>query len=150
MNPFNYKITLRLRHPEMDPDEISAALKTQPRFKGMAGRPRRTPAGQSLDGIYRETYWSSEGTEGSGFNLADTLESLVQELENHKEFLAGFCATGGSLEYFIGWFTNGRNTGATFSWDLQRRLADLRIHLALDVYGGPDRGTAGSEAAPEQ
>ena len=150
MNAFSYKITLRLRHPEMDPDAISAALKMQPRFRWMAGQPRRTPLGQPLDGTCRETYWSSEVTEGSGFNLADTLESLVQELEHHKEFLEGFCATGGSVEYFIGWFTDGRNTGATFSWDLQRRLAGMRVHLALDVYGGPDRGAAGSEAAPEQ
>ena len=143
MNPFRYKISLRLRHPAMDPDEISAALKMQPHVRWMAGRPRRTPLGQPLEGTYRETCWSSRCAEGSGFDLEDTLESLVQELERHKEFLAGFCATGGSVEYFIGWFTDGKNTGATFSWGLQRRLADLHVHLALDVYGGSDSGTAG-------
>ena len=90
MNPFRYKITLRLRHPEMDPDEISNALGMQPQFRWMAGRPRRTPLGQALEGTYHETYWCSRSTTGSGFDLADTLESLVQELERHKEFLAGF------------------------------------------------------------
>ena len=148
MNPFRYKISLRLRHPEMDPDEISAALKMQPRFKSKAGQPRRTPLGLPLEGTYHESYWSSRCAEGSGFDLADTLESLVQELEAHREFLAGFCATGGSIEYFIGWFTDGKNTGVTLSWGLQRRLADLRVDLGLDVYGGSDSGTAGPETAP--
>jgi hypothetical protein len=40
MNPFRYKITLRLRRPQMDPDEISGTMKMQPHFKWMAGRPR--------------------------------------------------------------------------------------------------------------
>jgi hypothetical protein len=40
-----------------------------------------------------------------------------------------------STEYFIRWYTDGRNTGETFDSDLLKRLADLRIDLAFDVYG---------------
>lgn len=40
-------------------------------------------------------------------------------------FLSEFVSTGGSVEYFIGWFTGGLNTGATLDRELLKTLSDL-------------------------
>jgi hypothetical protein len=135
MNPFRYSISLRLRHPSMDPEAISTALGETPRFSWKAGDRRRTPAGQVLEGLNDTTYWCSESIDGDGFELVYTIGSNLESLESHRSFLTDFCSTGGELEYFIGWYTDGRNTGETFDSDLLRRLADLQIDLAFDVYG---------------
>lgn len=135
MNPFRYSISLRLRHPSMDPEKISTALGETPRFSWKAGERRRTPTGQSLEGLNDTTYWCSQSIDGKGFDLASTIGLNLESLESHRSFLTGFCSTGGEVEYFIGWYTDGRNTGETFNSDLLKRLADLGIDLAFDVYG---------------
>ena len=100
-----------------------------------AGDRRRTPTGQVLEGLHDNTCWCSESIDGDGFDLASTLESSLESLESHRSFLTDFNSTGGKTEYFIGWYTDGRNTGEIFHSGLLQRLADLRIDLALDVYG---------------
>jgi len=62
-------------------------------------------------------------------------------IETRRPFLIQFCSSGGTIEYFIGWFTNGLNTRETFGWELLRRLADLGISLSFDVYGKEDSRT---------
>jgi hypothetical protein len=125
----------------MDPKKISAALGQVHRFSRKAGDRRMTPSGQALEGLNDTTYWCSESIDGDGFDLASTIRSNLESLESHQSFLADFCAAGGEVEYFIGWYTDGRNTGETFDSGLLRRLADLQIGLAFDVYG-LDKGAA--------
>jgi hypothetical protein len=119
----------------MGPETISAALGETPRFSWKAGDRRRTPTGQLLEGSNDTTYWCSGSIDGDGFDLASTIAANLESLESHRSFLADFSSTGGDVEYFIGWYTDGRNTGETFDSDLLRRLADLQIDLAFDVYG---------------
>ncbi len=65
--------------------------------------------------------------------LADCLRASLSKLERKASFLRKFSATGGHLEFFIGWFVNS-NCGEVLDFDLLRRLADLRIELSFDVY----------------
>ncbi len=121
----------------MDPEDISFALGMKPRFQWMAGQRRTTPKGELLEGVNAFTYWCSEGTEGHGNDLAESLSSHLQAFEACGDFLAHFVSTSGSIEYFISWFTEGLNCGTTLDFDLLMRLAALRIELGIDVYGGP-------------
>lgn len=50
-----YSLTLRLRHPDFDPAEITQRLGVEPQHAWRAGEPRRTESGN--DGVYRETFW---------------------------------------------------------------------------------------------
>src|SRR5690606_26029013 len=50
-----YSLTLRLRHPDFDPAEITQRLGVEPQHAWRAGEPRRTELGN--DGVYRETFW---------------------------------------------------------------------------------------------
>jgi hypothetical protein len=119
----------------MSPEKISLALGIKPQFQWMAGELRTTPKGDQLKGINGFTYWCSEGVEGRGFDLADSLSSHLLVLEENRPFLTEFVSTGGSIDYFIAWFTDGLNNGVTLDWQLLKRLAVLQIDLGLDVYG---------------
>jgi hypothetical protein len=128
----------------MDPEDISTALGMKPQFQWKAGDRRTTPKGQPLEGVNALTYWCSEGIEGQGFDLADSLGSHLLTLEDCKSFLTGFVSTGGSIDIFVGWFTDGLNTGATLDWKLLKRLSALQIDLDLDVYGSESPSGAAS------
>ncbi len=135
MNPFAYAYSLRLRHPSCDPSEISRALERTPRFSWKAGEPRKTPDGKALDGVNPCTYWCSEQAHGDDGELVRALSLDLDWLEKHRDFLIQFSGSGGSVEYFVGWYTPAKNSGEMFHWSLLKRFSDLRIDLALDVYG---------------
>jgi hypothetical protein len=137
MNPFRYRFSLRLRHPNMDPEHMSVALWIKPQFQWASGDRRTTPNGQQLGGINAFTYWCSEGIEGEGFDVVGSLSSHLLALEKRRDFLAEFVSTGGSIDYYVAWFAEGLNTGAILDWELLKRLSALQIDLNLDIYGGP-------------
>ena len=122
----------------MDPVTISNALAMKANRSWAAGERRTTPTGEPLKGFNAKTYWCSDSIRRDGFDLAESLASHLDALETRRSFLADFVSTGGSIECFVGWFTDGRNTGVVLDWELLGRLAALRIDLALDVYGGED------------
>jgi uncharacterized protein DUF4279 len=136
MNPFEYKVSLRLQHPSMNPDEISAALSLKPKQKWKAGEQRKTPTGIPLEGNREESYWCCDMDHPNGVELSEFLETLTKKLKEKKEFLAKIRSTGGSTEFFIGWFSR-RNSGDIFDWKLLKTLAELQINLSFDVYGEP-------------
>jgi Domain of unknown function (DUF4279) len=148
MSPCRYRFSLRLRHPRMDPREISRALGSKPQFQWMAGEKRATPKGQPLDGVNASTYWCSEGIEREGLSLTEALSSHLSTLEDRRAFLREFVSTGGAIEYFVTWLTNGVNTGAIFDWQLLRRLSALQVDLDLDVYGDNSGGSAPNTRMP--
>ena len=57
MFPFRYAVSLRVMHPDIDPEDITANIRIQPWRSWRAGEPRATPKGESLKGVYTETYW---------------------------------------------------------------------------------------------
>ena len=126
---------MRLTHPNMASEDISAALGMKPRFSWTAGEPRRRPDGVELPGTNDKTYWCCPLAVDPSSSLVDALRASISNLQNCKPFLQTFVETGGEIEYFIGWFTTATSGGDTLDWELLRQLADLKISLSLDVYG---------------
>jgi hypothetical protein len=50
-------MSLRIRHPHVEPAEVTRVLGIEPQHTWRAGDPRRDPAGTALEGSYRESYW---------------------------------------------------------------------------------------------
>jgi hypothetical protein len=134
MNPFKYDVSLRVRHPRMADEEISNALRMEARHHWTVGTPRKTPKGTPLKGTYDSTYCSFRLEHADDTKLSDFLAKCTASLMPHKQFLERICSTGGSIEYFVGWYS-GSNSGAVLKSELLRDLAALRIDLSLDVYG---------------
>lgn len=57
MSDYEFTMSLRIRHPHIDPAEITRNLGLEPQHTWRAGDPRRDPAGGELEGLYRESYW---------------------------------------------------------------------------------------------
>ena len=124
----------------MDPREITAALGREPRFQWKAGDRRVTPTGQVLEGFRDVTYWCANYPDDEARSLADSLDIHVARLRDRKQFLDEFHASGGSAEFFIGWFVD-RNSGDELHWTLLGKLTELRVILSFDIYGSAIENT---------
>jgi hypothetical protein len=136
LNPYTYSISLRVRHPTIDPANISQALDLMPERSWYSGAPRTTPKGEQLDGTYRETYWSScldQQVSSVGTSVEERLAALITRLQSHLQFFTEICHDGGEVEFFVGLF-GSENFGVELSPKLMNSLAASHIGLAFDVY----------------
>ena len=134
MHPFKYHVSLRVHHPDLDPEKIINILGIKAEFKWKAGTKRKTPRGRSLTGVYDSTYCCFELKHSKEVRLVDFLKRYNRKLYKQKDFFETIRSTGGKLEYFIGWFFD-KDSGEIFDLELLKQLVELGIDLSLSVYG---------------
>ncbi|ALN55534.1 TonB-like protein [Lysobacter enzymogenes] len=148
MNPYRYRVSLRLRHRDADLSLIGArlgeALATAGSVHRIAGSPRVTPKGTPLPGTYRESTWSADLTPGPQRDsreqdLESFLAERLQALSPHANALRALRETNGEAAFFIGLFCDG-NSGLVLTPELMTQTAGLGIALGFDIYP-PDRVT---------
>jgi hypothetical protein len=132
----------------MDVEQICDRLGLEPKRKWTAGRRRETPKGLPLTGVNRSTYCCFQLEHAEGVQLADFLDDCSDKLCRHKDFFKELRSTGGSLEYFIGWYSD-RNSGQVFNLGLLCKLVALGIELSIDFYGGPEDMDYQGDESPE-
>jgi Domain of unknown function (DUF4279) len=105
-NPDNFTVSLRIRHPTIDPAEITRTLGIEPQHSWKAGESRRAAQGQRLEGSYRESYWIGEfreldaGLRGVVATEAVLLQAVVQ-LRRSQPFLTRLQSEGATVELFL-------------------------------------------------
>jgi len=129
-----FKVSFRIRHPEMNPDDICKTLGLEANHKWRAGSKRVTPKGTPLEGTYDVTYCSFKLKSNNLTELADFLKKCNESFYKHKDFFNKIHSTGGSLEYYVGLFVED-NFGEVFDVDLMKELVDLNINLSIDCHG---------------
>jgi hypothetical protein len=134
MNPFRFAISLRVFSQVIDPDEIGKEIGLEAEWKHRIGDRRTTRKGAVLEGVYTIGYWTHLLTHRDEEELHEVLDRVCDDLVQHQRLFRRIRETGGRTEFFIGWYSIG-NTGDTFHSDLLRKLSELQIDLALDVYG---------------
>src|SRR5579883_968428 len=115
-----YALSIRLRHPSIEAGEISRALAASPNRQWTRGDKRTTPTGGPLNGLRDSTYWVHDPAATFGVQPSQRIRAHLASIQNAREFLKAFVETGGSIEYFLGWFV-GSMSGDTFDSKL---LAD--------------------------
>jgi hypothetical protein len=135
MNPYRYAISLRVRHPTIDPAEITDVFGHVPSHAWQAGAARVTPKGRPLGGIRAQSYWTARLADGEwpGKTLAAAIAEILDALASRREDLARLRGQGAGIELFVGWFFHG-NSGDVFDCALMARMAELNIDLSLDIY----------------
>ena len=136
MSEYEFTVSLRIRHPSIEPSRITETLGIEPQHTWKAGEPRRDPGGGDRAGVYRESYWMGrlmDEPQLSGQVSVETvlLQTLTQ-LRRSQPFLEQLSAEGGVAELSISLFAR-ENFRLELSSDSLALLGRLRLSVALDV-----------------
>ena len=140
------RIHLRVKHPKLDPNEITRVLSMTPEHTLDAGRSSVSMAAESYwiaplsFTAFDETWANDENEESGGSTLPSIAgmqlmsdESIVghalRRLQSHRRFFHSIADEGGTATLLI----NVNKAGSmTIPPSLARKLADLGLTLELD------------------
>ena len=151
-----FQISLRVRHPSIDPGTISRELQLEPEYSFKAGEPRESGSGIAATALHAESYWlgslgsvtsatSMSGFSGTRANLArerlqaSTLESLTLALDalvvgfmrTHSEFIRRMQSEEGQVSLLVELSTRALN-GFTLSPQFSRTFSELGVAVEFD------------------
>jgi hypothetical protein len=133
-----YAVTLRLRHPTIDPALLTTTLKLDPMHSWKAGDPRLSQTGAPLGGQHRDSYWSArlpiEMVGSAAVSLETFLSAQLLQLARHRDFLTDFQAHGGEISLVVE-VPALANTVLTLTSAMSRRLADLNVEVEFQLPG---------------
>jgi len=139
---YEFCVSLRISHPTLTVSEISRAMALEPDMSHNSGESRVSKKGVILGGVHKETFWSFDLSPGKRINAESVLfEDFItqknRELSIHSAFLKNIQETGGCVDYFVGWFSDGSiNMNIYLDPDLMKRTSELGISIVLCAYPG--------------
>jgi hypothetical protein len=136
--PYEFSVSLRLKHPRMNSDAITRQLRRRPTRAWNVGDIRRTLTGMELPGTCRETYWYRKLTakailSAKGKSLETYLGQLKSRLYPHAGFFRRVRSGGGNAELFIGIFGQ-KNYGFELPSSLLSEFGRMGLSLSFDIY----------------
>jgi hypothetical protein len=151
MSEYEFTISLRIRHPSIDPATVTRVLGMEPQHTWQAGAARRGPAGEALEGIYRETYWMGRLMEepqlSSGqVSVESVLLQTLAHLRRSQDFLEQLHAEGGVAELYVTLFAR-EDFRLELSAQSLALLGRLGLAVALDVHPQPSQGLSQQQAS---
>ena len=154
-----FEISLRIRHPSIDPRRISHELKVEPDHCFKAGEPRESSSGIAATSVHAESYWlgsltvlTSTSSLMSGFNAPPSVSarrakvtrtaaqmslgvaldtSILAFLRPHAEFIRQIQCDEGQVCLLIE-LSMQSLSGFTLSPQCTRVLSDLGVSLEFD------------------
>ena len=147
MSEYEFTVSLRLRHPAVDPSTITQTLGIEPQHTWKAGDPRRDPAGEALEGVYRESYWMGRLMDepqlsSARWSVETVLLEKLAHLRRSHDFLEQLHAEGGVAELHVSLYAR-----EDFRLELSEQslglLGRLGLAVALDFHPRPSRGASG-------
>jgi hypothetical protein len=138
MSTYEFTLSLHIRHPTIDPCRVTQMLGIEPEHAWQAGAPRLGPAGEELEGVYRESYWTARLIQEpqlscEGVSVESYLMQSVSMLHRAQGFLEQLTIDGGVAELHVSLFARGN-----FRLDLVAEslalVGRLRLAIVLDVH----------------
>lgn len=158
-----HSVVLRLRHPDVDPREITRRLDITPQYAWRAGEPRRVEAGDDEHGdvlqtfAYRESCWVAVLSGASPLNelveriarfapravgaqlrvnppAAAELYLALYKMKRTAAFWQEFVAQGGTIDCLIQ-VAGGERFQLEMSPALLALCVELRVSLTIEVDG---------------
>jgi hypothetical protein len=155
MGPQEFSIALRVRHPSIDPAEVTSRVGIEPQHAWRAGEPRRVDGDDAGSAVHRETYWVGllppprlVGPTPAPWLDVATVERLTAaanvpqaslyftllKMKRSAGFWREFAEQGGTVECLL-----QVHKAARFQLDLSQALllalVDLKITLSIEVEG---------------
>jgi len=137
MSDYEFTLSLRIRHPRIEPAEITRSLAMEPQHSWRAGEKRRDAAGAELSGEYHETLWmcalmTRPALSTGVIGVESQLLQSIGTLRRSQEFLRSLRDSGGFAEIHISLFTR-REVLLELPPELLVTLGQLGITVALEV-----------------
>ncbi|HEX4267447.1 MAG TPA: hypothetical protein VHY36_06160 [Steroidobacteraceae bacterium] len=138
MSEYEFTVSLRIRHPTIDPAVITAALGIQPQHTWQAGQARCDEAGAEVGGQYHESYWMGglmdEPQVSSGsVSLEGAIVKILTHLRRAQSFLEELNAQGGVAELLVSLYARD-DFRLELPSDSLTLLGRLHLAVALDVH----------------
>jgi hypothetical protein len=151
MNPHDFSIALRLRHPSIDPKDLTRHLGIEPQHAWRAGEPRQVDDDAAGSALHRETYWVGLlpppplGPSPWGQRVDESLRQAAAlpqaslyftllKMKRSAGFWREFAEQGGTVECLLQVHKPDRFQ-LELSQALLLALVDLRITLSIEVEG---------------
>jgi hypothetical protein len=141
MSDYEFTMSLRIRHPNVEPAEITRILGIEPQHTWRAGERRRDPAGVELEGTYRESYWmgrlmAEPELASDHVGVESELLRTLAQLRRSFDFLETLKTEGGAAELLVTIFAR-EDFRLEFIPESLGLLGRLGLTIALDVKPHP-------------
>ena len=138
MSEYEFTVSLRIRHPTIDPSTISATLGIQPQHTWRAGQPRCDAAGAELGGAHHDSYWMGrlmdEPQLSSGtVSVERVILKTLSQLRRTQSFLEQLNAEGGVAELLVSLYARD-DFRLELPSDSLALLGRMHLAFALDVH----------------
>jgi hypothetical protein len=138
MSDYEFTLSLRIRHPRMDPSVISEELSIKPQHTWKAGDRRLDAAGDAIEGSYRESYWMARLMEHPQLSseqqsLEGRLMQTLAQLQRSQSFLEKISAEQGVAELHVSLYAR-EEFSLPLSADSLALLGRLRLAITLDIH----------------
>jgi hypothetical protein len=142
MGNYEFTIALRIRHPNIEPTEVTRNLGIEPLHAWRAGEPRRDVGGTEISGSYRESYWMArlmakpELAADRVSVESEVLRTLAQ-LRRAFGFLVTLKAEGGAADLHVNIFAR-EEFNLEFLPETLSLLGRLGLTVAIEVKPHPN------------
>jgi hypothetical protein len=149
---YPFQLSLRIRHPSIDPASISRELQIEPEHSFRAGEPRESARNITVTSVHVESYWLATldpasllvdtvlapkfGTKTHAIALSAVDHALTilttSVLRRHVEFFRRIESEGGEVRLIVAISTR-KTRGFTLTPHLSRALGELRIPVDFEL-----------------
>jgi len=135
MSAYEFTISLRIRHPEIEPAKITEALGLQPQHSWKAGTSRQTSTGGT--GEHHDSYWMTKLMDEPQLSTPEmSVESIlvqtITQLRRAQAFLEKLHGDGGVSELSISLFAR-ENFRLELSPDTMTLMGRMGLGVVLEI-----------------
>ena len=150
---YPFQLSLRIRHPSIDPQSISRELQIEPEHSFRAGEPRESASGLAVRPVHAESYWLATIDPatllpgkaldlGLGPHVLHTIAGGALDsalflwtnsvLRRHADFFHRLQSEGGEVRLIVA-LSARKARGFTVTPHVSKALSDLRIPIDFEL-----------------
>lgn len=138
MSEYEFTVSLRIRHPFIDPAEVTGALGIQPQHAWQSGQPRSDASGSKLSGCHRDSYWMSRlmiepQLSSRDVSVEAVLWQTLTQIQRAQLFLDRVNSEGGLTEILVSIYARDVFK-LELATDALTLLGRLHVSIALDIH----------------
>jgi Domain of unknown function (DUF4279) len=138
MSAYEFTVSLRIRHPTIDPATITATFGIQPQHTWRAGQPRRDPTGADLGGVHHDSYWMGRLMDepqlsSDGVSVERVILNTLSQLRRAQTFLEQLHSEGGAAELLVSLYAR-EDFRLEFPSDSLTLLDRMHLAISLEVH----------------